>query len=282
MNDIFNKLIIGKIEQFESDFLNLSRQVFLNKDGTLRHPGEFGVYREKIVAEFLKPFLPTRLDIGSGFIITDKGNISTQCDIIIFDKENTPIIENTEQRFFPVESVVGVIEVKSVLNKTKLTEALIKLSNIKKLRYDINNKRYIYNIFENKTYNSKDLYDQMATFIICEKFDFDIENNTEQIFNTIYKDIDRSLFHNMILSLDKNCCLYSYDDSTAMYAAYLDYSKDTTFRNRIMHSTESNKKEHILTFLNYFHVLISQISVLDIDMTQYLWKEHRITDKIKI
>ena len=57
MNEIFSKLIRGKIEQFESDFLNISRQVFVDKDGKLIHPGEFGMYREKIVAEFLKPFL---------------------------------------------------------------------------------------------------------------------------------------------------------------------------------------------------------------------------------
>ena len=113
MNDIFDKLIKSKIEQFKDDYVKLSRQIFVNKDGTLIHPGEFGMYREKIIREFLAPFLPTRLAIGSGFVITAANNISTQCDIIIYDKEHTPVIENGEQRFFPVECVVGVIEVKS-------------------------------------------------------------------------------------------------------------------------------------------------------------------------
>ena len=34
--------------------------------------------------------------------------------LIIDDKENTPVIENGDQRFFPVECVIGVVEVKNI------------------------------------------------------------------------------------------------------------------------------------------------------------------------
>lgn len=117
MNDIFKKLLDRKIDNFIYAYKNLSRDVFVNETGTLIHPGEFGMYREKIVSELLRPFLPSKLEVGTGFIITSKNRISTQCDIIIYDRENTPVIENGEQRFFPVESVVGVVEVKSKLSK---------------------------------------------------------------------------------------------------------------------------------------------------------------------
>lgn len=144
MNNIFLQLIKTKIEQFENDYINLSRQIFVDSSGKIIHPGEFGTYREKIIRNFLKPFLPTRLDIGNGFIITSKDRISSQCDIIIYDKEYTPIIENGEQKFFPVECVVGVIEAKSKLTKSTLRDALIKLSKIKDLRNDIDNNPYIF------------------------------------------------------------------------------------------------------------------------------------------
>lgn len=134
MNEIFEKLMYSKIERFVHDYANLSRSVFVNTKGNLIHPGEFGMYREQIVKELLKPFLPEKFDIGTGFIITSKNRISTQCDLIIYDKENSPIIENAEQRFFPVECVVGVIEIKSNLSKSDFKKAVSKLSKIKKLR----------------------------------------------------------------------------------------------------------------------------------------------------
>ena len=46
MNDIFDKLIKSKIEQFKDDYVKLSRQIFVNKDGTLIHPGVWYVSRE--------------------------------------------------------------------------------------------------------------------------------------------------------------------------------------------------------------------------------------------
>lgn len=204
MNNIFLQLIKTKIEQFENDYINLSRQIFVDSSGKIIHPGEFGTYREKIIRNFLKPFLPTRLDIGNGFIITSKDRISSQCDIIIYDKEYTPIIENGEQKFFPVECVVGVIEAKSKLTKSTLRDALIKLSKIKDLRNDIDNNPYIFkNYSGDSAFNPKlKVRDQMATFLICESIEMDIEKEINSVFSDIYKEIDKSLFHNMILNID--------------------------------------------------------------------------------
>ena len=109
MNEVFDKLVKSKIEKFVFDYKRLSREVFVNENGDLKHPAEFGIYREKIIKHLIQPFLPSRLAIGTGFIITSKNETSTQCDLIIYDKDNTPVIENEEQRFFPIECVVGVI-----------------------------------------------------------------------------------------------------------------------------------------------------------------------------
>ena len=132
MNHIIDELINDKIEVFVNEYLKISRKIFKNEEGDSFHNGEFGMYREKIVADLLKPLLPRRLSIGTGFIVSKKNNVSSQCDLIIFDNTNTPVFENYDQRFFPVECVVGVVEVKSKMTKTQLKEALIKLTNIKK------------------------------------------------------------------------------------------------------------------------------------------------------
>ena len=272
MNEIFIKLIESKIEQFEREYISLSRQIFVNEEGNLIHPGEFGIYREKIIGNFIAPFLPSRLGIGTGFIITSKNRISTQCDIIIYDKDNTPIIENGEQRFFPIECVVGVIEVKSKMTKSKLKEALLKLSKIKELKNDIGTNPYVYRnykadgIFNPKTY----VRDQMATFLICESIDIDIEKEIDTLFASIYKDVDKSLFHNMILALNSGCFLYCDESKRPIYHPYFDYDEPVFKNGCIRPNEEGYNKEHIMIFLNYFYMIISSVSVMDIEITNYL------------
>ena len=258
MNQIFETLIKSKIEKFYSDYIDLSRQIFVNEEGKLIHPGEFGTYREKIIKSLLQPFLPSRLDIGSGFIITAKDNISTQCDIVIYDKASTPVIETEEQRFFPVECVVGVIEVKSNLTKSTLKEALIKLTKIKKLKSDIGECPYIFKDFDsNAPFDpQKNPKDQMATFLICESIAMDFENEINTFFNEAYKGIDKSLYHNMILSLNDGCFMYSEENGRPFFHPYVNYNKDTYLNGMIMTVAEGYDKENILLFIYYFFMII--------------------------
>ncbi len=273
MNKIFDKLIKSKIEKFVVDYKNLSRQIFLNEEGKLIHPGEFGTYREKIIKSLIEPFLPTRLAIGSGFIITSNNNISTQCDIIIYDKENTPVIETSEQRFFPIECVAGVIEVKSKLTKTQLKEALIKLTKIKNLRNDINTNIYTYKDGNaHIPFNTKvNVRDQIATFLICEKVDMDYGKDINTFFKDAYKGVDKSLFHNMILSLDDGCFMY-FDGKVSIYHPYFNYAKDNFINELLIAHHSGYNYEHILIFINYFFMIISSVSILYLEMTEYLGK----------
>ena len=91
MNNILEKLITSKVSRFANDFTYNSKELFINKEGKeveekemVYHPGEFGTYREEIVKSLLKSILPQKFGISSGFVITKNGNISTQCDIIIY------------------------------------------------------------------------------------------------------------------------------------------------------------------------------------------------------
>ncbi len=272
MNTIFMKLLKSKIEKFLSDYINLSRDVFVDKEGKLIHPGEFGTYRENIIKNFIEPFLPDRLAIGTGFIISSKDKISSQCDLIIYDKSNTPVIENEEQRFFPIECVAGVIEVKSRLSKTQFKDALIKLTNIKKIRFDISSPAYLHRKMDNKLPFNPEYFplDQIATLLICESIDMDFEEGLEDFFNDVYDGIDKSLFHNMILSLDNGCFLYNDPYNVLMYFPY--YSNyESSFKNcLVMPSEYGYDKEHILTFVNYFFMLIPSISIMFFEITNYL------------
>lgn len=271
MNEVFDKLVKSKIEKFVFDYKSLSREVFVNEKGDLKHPAEFGIYREKIIKHLIQPFLPSRLAIGTGFIITSKNETSTQCDLIIYDKDNTPVIENEEQRFFPIECVVGVIEVKSRLDKSKLKEALIKLSEIKKLRESVSSNIYNFKNGRNDKPFSPKAYgrDQIATFLICESIEMNIKQDINTFFKDTYNCIDKSLFHNMILSIDNGIFLYN-DGNLPIYHSYYDYSKEAFKNQFICPHVLGYHYEHILLFVNYFYMIISSISVLYIEMTQYL------------
>lgn len=284
MNNIFDKLVKSKIEKFTSDYKNLSREVFVDNEGQLFHPGEFGVYREKIVKNLIEPFLPARFAVGSGFIITSKNHISTQCDLIIYDKTNTPTIENNdEQRFFPVECVAGVIEVKSKLNKTSLKEALQKLARIKDLRNDIDiNAQYVYKNYDDKTplFDTRgSVMNQMTTFLICESIDMNFSQDIKIFFKDTYNGIDASLYHNLILSLNDGLFMYhSEKDQRSLYYPYLNYNDN--FNNEFIEPNQLTfDKEHILTFINFLSAAISNVSILDVDMTHYLG-EYRLKNFI--
>lgn len=70
-------------------------------------------------------------DIGDWFIITSKDTVSTQCDIVIYDNNTIPLIQDNSVKFFPVETVVGIGEIKSSLNKTQFKETLQKWQKTK-------------------------------------------------------------------------------------------------------------------------------------------------------
>lgn len=134
-NHIFQELMKEEARKLMLEFSSTAKSIFVNPDGKLYHSGEYGMYREAVIKEFLQFFTPGYYDISEGFIITPNNKISTQCDIIIYDRENTPLIQNGDkQRFFPVETVVGLEEVKSILSKNDFKKAINKLVKNKALR----------------------------------------------------------------------------------------------------------------------------------------------------
>lgn len=116
MNSIIRNTTIENYLNLKSAFENSKKIFSSQKDGKIFHNGEYGTYREDLVKRFLRLYIPSRLDIGTGFLINAEGDISTQCDIIIYDRYTTPIIESSgNQRFFPIETVAAVGEIKSTV-----------------------------------------------------------------------------------------------------------------------------------------------------------------------
>ena len=119
-NNTIDQLIEERIDIFRSAFTLRAKALFHDDDkhNNLRHPGEFGIYREAIVRDFLQSFLPQRLAIDTGFIVNALGHVSKQVDLVIYDPSLTPPLESqNRQRFFPVETVIAAGEVRSNVDR---------------------------------------------------------------------------------------------------------------------------------------------------------------------
>lgn len=192
-SEIFEKILNRKIETFKSVFLEDSEGIF-KVDGKLFHAQEFGVYRERVLAEIIKSIIPESVQVKDGFVITSKNNLSTQCDIILYNSQNTPVINDGVLRFFPIESVLAIGEVKSVIRtKAELKEILQKLSNQKKLDRDV--------------ISLRKEGEMITTFLVCKKLDFDFSTD----FDELYENVEPELRHNMILSIEDGIISYQIE-----------------------------------------------------------------------
>ena len=247
--NVFEKFLIEKIEIFKSAFAETAEGVFFNDDGKLIHPGEFGRYRENICKQFLKFVTPARLDIGTGFIINTSNKVSHQCDIIVYDAQHTPLLESEEKQFFfPVETIAAVGEIKSVLSKTTLSEAIQKLAQVKVLREEVKHPVIIKKDHAGSSYDPrKNPYDQIFTFIVCKKLSFNISNLSTEI-NKLYGDSTEYRHrHNLILSVEDGLLAY-YDNNgkTMMYPVM----GNTKLKNRFVALGE-NPYVHLKYFASY-------------------------------
>ena len=94
-----------------------------------------GEVREHVLANYLRPFLPSIYGLGTGQVFSSKGGVSRQIDIIIYDTVFSIIMRVDEkQLLLPCESVYGNIEVKSFLGRKELDTAIENILSLKALK----------------------------------------------------------------------------------------------------------------------------------------------------
>jgi len=202
MNSVFDTIISRNIEIYLSMFKYDSESIFM-KDKSLIHPGEYGEYRERAFKELLKCVVNSNLKIGDGFIITSEEKISSQCDVIVYNPSEVPILTNEVSNIYTVESISAIGEVKSTLSKTELKNALRKLAMNKMLGEDrIKNIKY-------KVRESRE-YEDIISFLVCKNIKCDISKIE---FDDIYDNIPQKYRHNFILSLEQGVWTYQQDFS---------------------------------------------------------------------
>lgn len=268
-NKVFDSLLIEKIDQFTNAFSSISKSVFYDEaKKRIFHTGEYGTYREAIVRDFLRFIIPRSLDISTGFLMTSLDDISTQCDVVIFDSNMTPIYEEGDrQRFFPIESVHGIGEVKSTLSKSEFKTAINKLARNKALSERMVEAPAIIRKSPSGPYDPiNHAYDIIPSFLICKKLDFDTSNIEQEISSYYDDDIEVRHRHNLILSIDDG--LLSYFDSNKMTLPYPRVNR-VNLKDRITYP-DVNQYVHFKFFATYMFMVTSSKTLFYPDPTNYL------------
>lgn len=104
----------------------------------LNHSINIGTARENIIEGFLKRILPKSIEYYTGELIDSNNNSSGQLDIILHSIFLPKLDLFGTINLFPVETVLGIIEVKSNLDKLNLESAFSSYEKIKELNNNSN------------------------------------------------------------------------------------------------------------------------------------------------
>lgn len=71
-----------------------------------KHMGDRGTFRERVIQEFLRTFLPLAYGLSAGEVFAADGSQSAQVDIVLYDALfSTVLFRDAGQQLFPAESV---------------------------------------------------------------------------------------------------------------------------------------------------------------------------------
>lgn len=197
-NHIFKTLLQRQVDNFIDTYGQDSNSFFKDKKGRLLHPGEYGIYREDCFKRLLQVILDKDYAVSDGFIINSNDQVSTQCDVLVHTYNSKPLIDGSFAKFFPVEDIVAICEIKSNLNKGDFKKALRKLASNKMLG---DSRKIVKSRPEVVIGN----FNPIPSFLICNKFDFSLNDIN---FVDIYEGIPRAYWHNCILSLEDAVITY--------------------------------------------------------------------------
>ncbi len=97
-----------------------------------KHNPTIGLLTEEILRLFLKKYLPKHVSVEQGFVMSSKGELSRQSDILIYDSlKYAPFYRINDVVIIPQESLIAVIEVKTTMTKAILKDAFSYFKDLK-------------------------------------------------------------------------------------------------------------------------------------------------------
>jgi len=98
------------------------------------HPGTKGDASENVWLELLQKYLPRRYEAAKAHVVDSRGEFSEQIDVVVFDRQYSPLIFNYEgQTIIPAESVYAVFEAKQTVDAGLVAYAQQKVASVRRL-----------------------------------------------------------------------------------------------------------------------------------------------------
>lgn len=98
---------------------------------------EKGKQCEKALIRVLQDYLPPKVGVGHGHIVAMRSlrdEISWECDVVIYDKFECPLLFKTDEyQIFPSDYVHAIIEVKSTLNLESIKKSFENIKEFKRI-----------------------------------------------------------------------------------------------------------------------------------------------------
>lgn len=99
------------------------------------HKGDRGEVNERIFIDFLQSYLPNRYTVDKAMVLDSNGAVSDSIDVVVFDRQYTPILlDSAQHRYVPAEAVYAIFECKPTVNKTYLKYAGEKAASVRQLK----------------------------------------------------------------------------------------------------------------------------------------------------
>lgn len=109
------------------------------------HRGTKGGFKESVLRTILRRFLPTSLTLGTGFIVDEANQSSSQIDILIVDSNYPTLFKDGDLMIVTPNAVRGIIEVKTGQEgPKKIAETIEKLSTCRQLCDGSTKRGYIF------------------------------------------------------------------------------------------------------------------------------------------
>ncbi len=98
------------------------------------HTSTKGDASENVWLELLQTYLPQRYQAAKAHVVDSKGAFSDQIDVVVFDRQYSPFIFQSEgQKIIPAESVYAVFEAKQSINADEVKYAQGKVKSVRRL-----------------------------------------------------------------------------------------------------------------------------------------------------
>lgn len=101
---------------------------------TLQHPTSKGDASEQVWIDLLNRYLPKRYRAAKAFVVDSKGAFSEQIDVVVYDRQYSPLIfELKGQKIIAAESVYAIFEAKQSANRERITYTQDKAKSVRDL-----------------------------------------------------------------------------------------------------------------------------------------------------